>query len=185
MFNPLNELFVFADENEVAKHAFARFDNTVLGKAFRCFDIERFLVYQIFSEKAAIDDGGWNKCQLFKGELFVCRVNHIILSRYFCFFENTRALYCVCQKYRFCIDITTKPMHRIKETFLDFFKNEETKKEMKTMIRPIFDLIYNEMYVYFLLICIYNIVLVFILLVILYILVCIWYKEIRQIHNLV
>jgi hypothetical protein len=75
-------------------------------------------------------------------------------------------------------------MHRIKETFLDFFKNEETKKEMKMMIRPIIDLIYNEMYVYFLLICIYNIVLVFILLVILYILVCIWYKEIRQIHNL-
>ena len=76
-------------------------------------------------------------------------------------------------------------MRSIKETFIEFFKNEETKKEMKLMISPIFDLIYNEMYVYILLICIYNIVLVFILLVILYILICIWYKEIRQIHSLV
>jgi len=76
-------------------------------------------------------------------------------------------------------------MRSIKDTFIDFFKNEETKKELKQMIRPIFDLVYNEMYVYILLICIYNIVLVFILLVILYILICIWYKEIRQIHSLV
>ena len=75
-------------------------------------------------------------------------------------------------------------MQRIKDTFIDFFKNEETKKELKLMIRPITDLIYNEMYVYILLICIYNIVLVFIILIILYILVCIWHRDIRQIHSL-
>jgi uncharacterized membrane protein len=75
-------------------------------------------------------------------------------------------------------------MQRIKETVIDFFKNEETKKELKSMTRPIFNMIYNEMYVYILLICIYNIVLVFILLVILYMLICIWYRDIRQIHTL-
>lgn len=73
-------------------------------------------------------------------------------------------------------------MKTIKESFIEFFKNEETKKEMKLMIRPFFDLIYNEMYVYILLICIYNIVLVFILLVILYILICIWYRDMNYLH---
>lgn len=74
-------------------------------------------------------------------------------------------------------------MRSIKESFIEFFKKEETKKEIQLMIRPIFDLIYNEMYVYILLICIYNIVLVFILLVILYILICIWFKNIKYSYS--
>lgn len=73
-------------------------------------------------------------------------------------------------------------MHTIKETFIDFFKKEETKKEMKLMVRPIFDWVYNEFYVYFLLICIYNIVLVFVLLVIMYILICIWFRDANYLH---
>ena len=76
-------------------------------------------------------------------------------------------------------------MRRIKDTFIDFFKNEEIKKELEWMIRPIFKLIYNEMYVYILLICIYNVILVFIILIILYILICIWNRGSQTMDHLV
>jgi hypothetical protein len=61
-------------------------------------------------------------------------------------------------------------MKSIRETCLEFFKNEEIKKDVKEVIRPIFTLVYNEIYVYLWLICIYNVFLILIILANLYLL---------------
>lgn len=36
----------------------------------------------------------------------------------------------------------------LRDSCIDFLKNENTKKEMQEMIKPIFGMIYNEIYVY-------------------------------------
>ena len=48
-------------------------------------------------------------------------------------------------------------MKNLRDTCIDFFKSENTKKEVKEMMKPIFSMIYNEMYVYIWIIAIYNI----------------------------
>ena len=55
-------------------------------------------------------------------------------------------------------------MNIIRDTCIDFFKNEDIKKDMKEMMTPIFNLIYNELYIYIWIIAIYNIFFLFILL---------------------
>ena len=57
-------------------------------------------------------------------------------------------------------------MKRWKDMCIDFFKNEDTKKDVRDMINPIFTMIYNEIYVYIWIIAIYNIFFVFIILAI-------------------
>lgn len=58
----------------------------------------------------------------------------------------------------------------IRDTCIDFLKNEETKKDVKDIIRPIVDIIYNENYVYIWFICLYHVFLVFLILANLYLL---------------
>jgi hypothetical protein len=60
-------------------------------------------------------------------------------------------------------------MKKIKDICIDFLKNEDTKKNMKDMMIPIFNMIYNELYVYIWIIAIYNIFFAFILLAIFFI----------------
>lgn len=55
-------------------------------------------------------------------------------------------------------------MRTIRETFIDFFKNEDIKRDVKDIIRPIGTMVYNEIYIYLWLICIYHIFFIFIVL---------------------
>jgi hypothetical protein len=48
-------------------------------------------------------------------------------------------------------------MKNLRDTCIDFFKNENTKKDVKEMMKPIFSMIYNELYIYIWIIAIYNI----------------------------
>ena len=62
-------------------------------------------------------------------------------------------------------------MKRWKDICIDFFKNEDTKKDVKDMIHPIFTMIYNEIYVYLWLLCFYNLCLFLVILAILVLLI--------------
>ena len=55
-------------------------------------------------------------------------------------------------------------MKSIKDTFIDFVKSEETKKDLYSIAEPIRSSIYNELYPYLLFICIYIAVVTFIIL---------------------
>ena len=61
-------------------------------------------------------------------------------------------------------------MRNIRETFIDFFKNEDIKRDVKSIIRPIGTIVYNEIYIYLWLICIYHIFFIFMVLAILFLL---------------
>jgi len=54
----------------------------------------------------------------------------------------------------------------IKQSCINFFKNEDIKKDVKEIIKPIVDIIYNEFYIYIWFICIYNVFLISIILII-------------------
>ena len=55
-------------------------------------------------------------------------------------------------------------MKNIRDTCLEFFKNEDIKRDFREMIKPIADIIYNEIYIYIWFICIYIVFLTFIIL---------------------
>lgn len=55
-------------------------------------------------------------------------------------------------------------MKSIKESCVEFFQNEEIKKDIREIIKPIVDTIYNEINIYIWVICLYNVFLVFIIL---------------------
>ena len=55
-------------------------------------------------------------------------------------------------------------MKNIRETCIEFLQNEDIKKDVKAIIRPIVGIIYNELYPYLWLLCIYNVFLIFIIL---------------------
>jgi len=59
----------------------------------------------------------------------------------------------------------------IRDSCIDFLKKEDIKRDLKAVIQPIGQLIFNEIYVYLLLICIYHVVVVLLLLTILYIII--------------
>lgn len=61
-------------------------------------------------------------------------------------------------------------MKNIRDTFIDIFKNEDIKRDLREIIKPVVDIIYNEIYIYIWFICIYNIFLFFFVLAIIFIL---------------
>ena len=61
-------------------------------------------------------------------------------------------------------------MKSIRDTCIDFFKNEDIKKDVKDMVRPIVEMVYNEIYWYVWLICIYHVFFIVIILANLYLL---------------
>ena len=66
------------------------------------------------------------------------------------------------------------------ETFIDFFKRDESKRYLKeTIIYPVGNIIYNEIYIYLWMICVYHVFLIFIVLVNLYLLL----RIIPYLHN--
>jgi hypothetical protein len=62
-------------------------------------------------------------------------------------------------------------MKSLRDTFNQFFQNEDIKTDIKELLmKPVFSMIYNEIYLYLWIIAVYNIFFVFIILAILYIL---------------
>jgi hypothetical protein len=61
-------------------------------------------------------------------------------------------------------------MKNIRDTCIQFLKNEDIKRDIKDVIQPICEIIYNELYIYILFICIYNVILIFMIVLIIYLL---------------
>jgi len=52
----------------------------------------------------------------------------------------------------------------IRDACIELFKNEDIKRDVTELIKPIVNIIYNEIYVYIWVICFYNVFLTFIIL---------------------
>jgi hypothetical protein len=61
-------------------------------------------------------------------------------------------------------------MKNIRDTCIDFFQNEDIRKDVKEMLKPFVQIIYNELYLYIWFICFYNVFLIFLVLVNLFLL---------------
>ena len=53
----------------------------------------------------------------------------------------------------------------------DFFKNEDIKRDIKELSKPVVKFIYDEIYVYIWFICLYNVFFILVVLAILYLLI--------------
>jgi hypothetical protein len=62
-------------------------------------------------------------------------------------------------------------MKNIRETCIQFFQNEDIKRDFKEMMRPVVGIIYNEIYPYIWFICIYHVFIIFIVVTILVLLI--------------
>ena len=54
-------------------------------------------------------------------------------------------------------------MKSIKENCIEFLQNEDIRRDMKEMIKPVVQIVYNEVYVYLWVICFYCVFIFFIL----------------------
>lgn len=54
-------------------------------------------------------------------------------------------------------------MHSIKESCIEFFQNEDIRKVIIEVVKPIRESVYNELYMYIWLICVYNVFLIVII----------------------
>lgn len=61
-------------------------------------------------------------------------------------------------------------MKNIKDSFIHFFYNEDTRKDIKEILTPLGEIIYNEIYAYLWVICFYSIFLFVLVLANLYLL---------------
>jgi hypothetical protein len=55
----------------------------------------------------------------------------------------------------------------MKDTLLRFFDNDDIKRELRVLIKPISSLIYNELYIYIWFLCVYHVVLLFVIVTVL------------------
>jgi len=62
-------------------------------------------------------------------------------------------------------------MKTIRDTCFEFFKNEDIKQNLQEIIKPVVDIVYNEVYLYLWFICIYIVFLTFIILANLFLLI--------------
>jgi len=56
-------------------------------------------------------------------------------------------------------------MKNIRDTCIEFFQNEDIRKDVKEMLKPFVQIIYNELYLYIWFICFCNVFLIFLVLV--------------------
>jgi hypothetical protein len=61
-------------------------------------------------------------------------------------------------------------MKNLRDTCIDFFTDENLKKDVREMMKPIFSMIYNEMYIYIWLIAFYNLFIMILVLAMFFIL---------------
>lgn len=73
-------------------------------------------------------------------------------------------------------------MKNLRDSCIEFFKNEDIRRDVKEIIKPIANIIYNESYLYIWLICFYNVFLLFIVLANLFLLIRLFSKENKNIH---
>jgi hypothetical protein len=59
----------------------------------------------------------------------------------------------------------------IRDVFVTFLQDEDIRRDLKEMIKPIIEIMYNEIYLYLWLLCFYSLFLFFIVLAILVILI--------------
>jgi len=59
-------------------------------------------------------------------------------------------------------------MKSLKNRCIEFLKDKDIRNDMKEIITPLFDMIYNDIYVYIWFICIYNIFLIILIVINLY-----------------
>jgi len=71
-------------------------------------------------------------------------------------------------------------MKNIRDTCIDFFKNEDTRRDIKDIMKPLVQFIYNEIYIYLWMICIYHVFFIFIVLVNLFLLLQLIRKTNKQ-----
>ena len=62
-------------------------------------------------------------------------------------------------------------MKNIRDSCVEFLQNEDIRKNVKDIIKPIVQIIYNEIYIYIWFICFYNVLLIFTILANLYLLI--------------
>jgi|TARA_B110000003_G_C16508465_1_gene480180 hypothetical protein len=55
-------------------------------------------------------------------------------------------------------------MRSIKDSIIDFIQSEDIKRDVLSMVQPVYTNIYNELYPYLWFICIYMVILTFIIL---------------------
>jgi hypothetical protein len=55
-------------------------------------------------------------------------------------------------------------MKQVSDTCIQFFQNEDIRKEIRDIIKPIVHIIYGEIYIYIWVICLYSVFLFFIIL---------------------
>jgi hypothetical protein len=55
-------------------------------------------------------------------------------------------------------------MKNIRDTCVEFFQSEDIRKSVKEIIKPIANIVYNEMYLYIWIILFYNVFLIFLIL---------------------
>jgi hypothetical protein len=72
----------------------------------------------------------------------------------------------------------------MRNVLADFFKNEDIKRDVKDVIKPVVSFIYDEIYVYIWLICLYNVFFILVVLAILYLLIQLPNKvQVQQVAN--
>jgi hypothetical protein len=62
-------------------------------------------------------------------------------------------------------------MKKIKDTCIEFFQDENIRKDIQEIISPITHIVYNDMYLYIWFVCFYGMLIIFILLIILFIVI--------------
>jgi hypothetical protein len=62
-------------------------------------------------------------------------------------------------------------MKKIKENCLEFLQNEDIRKDIRDLIKPIIQFVYNEIYIYLWVICFYNVFIFFLIVVNMYLLI--------------
>jgi len=68
-------------------------------------------------------------------------------------------------------------MKNIRDTCIEFLQREDTRRDVKEVIKPIANIIYNETYLYLWMICLYNVFLIFLILVNLFLVIKLLNRE--------
>jgi len=69
-------------------------------------------------------------------------------------------------------------MKNIRDSCIEFFQNEEIRRDMREVIKPISNIIYNETYLYIWLLCFYSVLLLLVGLANLFLLIKIFKTQI-------
>jgi hypothetical protein len=65
---------------------------------------------------------------------------------------------------KFITRIIVVSMKNIRESCIELFKNEDIKRDVKAMLKPLGTILYNEIYIYWWILCFYHVFFIFIVL---------------------